>query len=127
MSQCYDVWLGKDPVGKVYVDSQGLYFRFRCRCRIVGNVICRLVASRGGEEVHLGIPVPSGGEFALDTRLPAKRFPPGEFRFCLRPKHSELQGKFVPLSPQEPFAYITRLKNAYLEKRDGQVGLVITD
>lgn len=127
MTECYDIFLGSQRVGKAYVDRQGLYYRFRCRCRLASDVICRLSACRGGEEVHLGIPVPVSGEFVLDTRLPVKRFPEGEFRFLLHPKHQELRGRFVPLSPQEPFAYLAKLKSAHLEKREGQLGLVITE
>ena len=127
MAENYDIFLGRQKVGKVYVEQEGLYYRFRCRCNVNADVICRLTARRGGKEENLGIPVPSGDSFTLDTRLPVKRFPEGEFAFYLRPKHSGLAGTFVPVSPQEPFAYITRLKNAYLEKRDGKVGVVITD
>ena len=127
MAEGYDIFLGGHRVGKVYVEQEGLYYRFRCRCNISSDVICRLVASRGGREESLGIPVPAGGEYMLDTRLPVKRFPAGEFQFQLRPKHGQFSGKFVPLSPQEPFSYIARLKDAYLEKRDGKTGVVIKD
>ena len=79
------------------------------------------------EEIHLGIPVPAGDAFVLETRIPVKRLPEGEFRFVLLPRHRELEGKFIPLSPQEPFAYLSRLKDAYLEKRDGSIGIVIPE
>ena len=36
-------------------------------------------------------------------------------------------GTFVPISPEEPFAYISRLKDAYFERRYGQAGVVIPD
>ena len=32
-------------------------------------------------------------------------------------------GKFVPVYPEEPFAYMSRLKGAFLEIRNGQMGI----
>ena len=127
MTECYDVFLGNGAVGKAYVDSQGLYYRFRCRCQVAGGSICALAVRCGEEEIHLGILVPGGDAFVLETKVAAKRFPKGVFRFLLVPKHRRLEGKFVPISPQEPFAYLSRLKHAYLQKRDGRVGVVIPD
>ena len=127
MTECYDVFLGQQAVGKVYVDRQGLYCRFRCRCQVAGGTICALAVRCAEDEIHLGIPVPAGDAFTLETRVPAKRFPDGKFRFVLLPRHGEMKGKFVPLSPQEPFAYISRLKHGYLENREGRVGVVIPE
>lgn len=127
MTECYDVFLGHQTVGKVYADRQGLYYRFRCRCHVAGGTICALAVRCADAQIHLGIPVPAGDAFTLETRIAAKRFPEGEFRFVLLPRHGELKGKFIPLSPQEPFAYISKLKDAYLEKRDGSIGIVIPE
>jgi hypothetical protein len=41
------------------------------------------------------------------------------------PKHQKSEGKFIPIYPEEPFAYISRLQNAFLEIRNGQAGVVI--
>lgn len=125
MEGSYDVFLGDQAVGKMYVDRQGLYLRFRCRCALSGQVIYKAVAVCGDTSENLGVLVPMGDAFGLETRLPAKRFSAGEFRFLVLPRHQELRGKFIPISPQEPFAYITQLKNAYLQKRDGLIGVVI--
>ncbi len=127
MTECYDVFLGQQAVGKVYVDIQGLYYRFRCRCRLEGGAICALTARRGDAQVHLGIPVPAGDAFVLETRIPVKRFPQGTFHFSMLTRHREMEGRFVPLSPQEPFAYLSRLKDAYLESREDRIGVVIPD
>ena len=37
------------------------------------------------------------------------------------------EGKFVPIFPEEPFAYLERLEDAYLEKRNGYLGVVIQE
>jgi len=37
----------------------------------------------------------------------------------------ELNGKFVPICPEEPFLYIDRLKTAFLESEQGKIGIRI--
>ena len=116
---------GNQQAGKVQVTRQGLYYRFVCRCKLSGDVVCRLYISCGGHQENLGVVVPTGDGFGLDTRLPAKRLREGEPSFSLIPKHEMASGQFVPIVPEEPFAYLERLKNAYLETRGDQTGAVI--
>ena len=47
------------------------------------------------------------------------------FRFRVLPRHSAMQEKFICVYPEEPFAYLSRLKEAYLQERRGQLGIVI--
>lgn len=122
----YDIHLGKDVVGTATVEKQGLYYRFACRCKLSGSPICRVVVECGGHHENLGILAPQGGAFSLTTKLAAKRIGEGPFSFRVLPKHSG-GGSFVAIYPEEPFAYLARLKNAYLEVRRGQIGVVIPD
>ena len=127
MEGMYTVRFGHADVGKVQVQRQGLYYRFICRCRMTGDVVCRLVVVCGGRQENLGIVVPEGNGFGLDTTVPVKRLGEGEPEFSLVPRHEIALGTFVPISPEEPFAYISRLKDAYFERRYGQAGIVIRD
>ena len=43
------------------------------------------------------------------------------------PKHPEKTENWMPISPEEPFAYLSRLENAVLERRDGQTGIVFKE
>ena len=125
MEGIYPVLFGQAQVGKVQVQKQGLYYRFFCRCQMTGEVVCRLVVQCGGEMENLGVVVPVEEGFGLDTRIPCKRLGSGEPEFHLVPKHEISMGTFVPIYPEEPFAYIRNLKNAYFERRYGQEGVVI--
>lgn len=121
----YSVTFGKRQCGKVQVLKQGLYYRFICRCRIQGDILCRLRVSCGGCLEDLGILVPTDGGFGLDKRVPVKNFCAGVPEFRLYAHSEETQGKFVPIVPEEPFSYITKLKSSYLVRRDGQAGILI--
>ena len=68
-----------------------------------------------------------GERFGLSTKVPIKRLGQGTMRFQALPKHRKLEGEFIPVYPEEPFAYLTRLQNAFLAVRDGQVGVVIRE
>lgn len=129
LERSYSVYFGKESAGRVQVQRQGLYYRFVCRCRLTGDIICRLHVTCGSKGENLGIVVPMDGGFGLDTRIPVKRLGEGEMEFRLLPKHEAYEAKkeiFIPIYPEEPFAYIERLKEAYLVKRDGQTGLLLS-
>ena len=122
----YPVSFGGKTVGKVQALRQGLYYRFICRCQLTGNVICRLTVQCGDKEANLGVVVPMGEGFGLDTKLPAKRLGMGEPVFYLGPKHRQ-EGVFAPIYPEEPFGYIEGLKDAFLAIQNGRPGAMLRD
>lgn len=121
----YQILMGGKEVGTAKVIRQGLYYSFDCRCALSGEVICRVTVTCGEKTHSLGIPVPEGGAFVLRTRLPVKQLGEGQLRFQAQPNHRPVAGLFVPISPEEPFAYLSRLQDAFLEFREGVPGVVI--
>ena len=87
------------------------------------DTLCRVTVGRE----RLGILVPVGEEFGLDTKLPMKRFADIAPEFRLVPNKPVLEGKFIPIKPEEPFAYIERLKEGFLTYREGQLGMWIKE
>ena len=116
--------MGQRPVGTVTVAKEGLYYRFSCRCSLTGEVMHRLWLLCGGKELDLGLCVPMEAGFGTEKKLPVKQCG-GTPRFILRPRETELHGNFIPLSPEEPFRYIHRLQDAFLERRGEQLGIVL--
>ena len=127
MEETYQILMGGKEIGTAKVTRQGLYYCFDCRCDLSGEVICRLTVTCGEKIHNLGIPVPEGDTFALRTRLPVKQLGEGKLRFQAQPNHRSVEGQFVPISPEEPFAYLSRLQDAFLEFREGVPGVVILD
>lgn len=123
----YDVYFGRQAVGTLQVRRQGLYYRVRCRCSLPGDAVCRLIFRTGEREESLGVPVPEGGVYVLEKMVPIKRFGEERPEFFLTSGRETRRGIFVPLCPEEPFRYIERLKDAYLEERNGRTGVVIPD
>ena len=121
----YDVLLGGEPMGRVTVRKQGLYWQFDCQCNLSGEVMFDLIACVGQQREKLGLLTPEPGKYALRTKLPAKRLGEGTMSFLLQPRHSGMKDRFVPVRPDEPFAYIHRLEVAYLANCNGQVGIVL--
>ena len=117
--------MGGEPVGQARVVRQGLYYCFSCRCRVSGEVICRVSVSCGARTENLGVLVPMGSEFGLEKKLAVKKLGRGPLRFRAGPKHSEEMERFVPVRPEEPFAYISKLQNAFLEIRNEELGVVL--
>ena len=122
----YGITLGGQEIGKASLQRQGLYYAISCRCRLSGEVVYKVTVGCGEHTESLGILVPEGGAFVLNTRIPIKRLGEGELHFQAVPRHTELRGTFIPVSPESPFAYISRLENAFLEVRNGQPGISIS-
>ncbi len=125
MQETYPIFLEERTVGQAERISEGLYCRFRCRCRLPGGQIHRVFLEWDGGEVSLGVLAPSGGEFCLDTRIPAKRLGTGTPRFRVGPKQE--QGALVPLVPGRPFPDLYRLKNARFVQIDGKPGILFSE
>ena len=121
----YEVFAGEKAVGKVEAAREGLYVRFSCRCQPTDRDMIRLWMICGEKETDLGLCVPVGDVFGTEKRIPAKQCGDGNLQFCLRHKDDTLRGKFIPLSPEEPFQYIHRLETAFLERRGTRLGIVI--
>lgn len=116
----------KQGTGSVAVTREGLYYRFSCRCKLSGEVMHRLMVRTDAGQVDLGVCVPMDGCFGADKKVPCKKFG-SHPEFFLMPKHEGVKGRFVPVYPEEPFVYISKLKKAFLEVRYGQVGIVINE
>jgi hypothetical protein len=84
------------------------------------DVMHNLVVSCGDQQESLGVLIPFGQEFGLDTKLAIKRLGKGLLQFRIVPKRGKVE-EYVPLSPEEPFAYIKRLKECYLVRHNGGV------
>ena len=126
MGDCYEIIHGDRCVGTMEVKPQGLYVGFSCRCDIRVPGFARVKARWQDRELDLGVLIPAGQRFSLDTKVAAKKCGTGipEFRIDTG---EEKTGTFVPIYPEEPFAYIARLKDAFFERRYGQPGIVLRD
>lgn len=127
MEGTYELSLGTKKVGSVRIEKQGLYYRFSARCALSGDIVCRLVVSCGDKQENLGVFVPVDGQFGIEKKIPAKRLGEGTPEFRILPKHETVEGKFVPIYPEEPFAYMAKLEGAFLATQAGQVGIVIRE
>ena len=127
MEHIFQIRMGDKSVGTADVQQEGLYYRIRCRCNISKAEPCRVLVRCGQQEESLGILVPMGEDFCLDTRIPMKKLGGGQLSFLVAPKRQMDEGIFVPLSPEEPFRYIARLKDAYLDRKNGKIGVIIKE
>ena len=127
MEGIYSLDFGGQTVGRVEVTKEGLYYRFRCSCRITGDVVCKAVVVWGNVRESLGILVPTGTEFTLDRRMPVRHFPEGVPKFSVMPSRPDGKEQFIPIRPEEPFDYIEKLKHAYLVRQNGILGIVIRE
>lgn len=125
MENCYEVFFGKELVGKVQLLREGLYYRVICRCEVSGKQIYRLFAQVGAQKLNLGVLIPDGNGLYLSKKIPVKRFNCEIPVFTISSGCLVHQEVFVPIRPEEPFLYIDRLKNSFLQTESGKIGIRI--
>lgn len=112
----YDVILNGNRVGYITIESIGLYYKFFCECTLPDNKIYRLFSGDKDTFVKLGICVPEGGKFVLNTRLPRKVFSEKPTIFWLMPNVD----KVIYIENGKHFDYLDKLDIARLKKSNGQ-------
>ena len=115
--ETYSILFGGETIGEAIVKKQGLFYRIHCLCRISGSVPFR-IAVRGDREVDLGLCVPMDHDFGLNTSIPISKVGNGKLEFWARPKHTVKKLDCVTVSPDEPFSYLAKLKDAYWVSRN---------
>ena len=123
----YDILLGSKIVGKADITVSGLYYQFQCWCELSGDTMYHIRVVCGVKATSLGICVPMSGGFGINTRVPIKRIGEGSLSFYVVPRHMQVDGKFTPIKPDEPFEYLEKLKHARLEIRNGEYGVLIDE
>lgn len=126
MENSYDIYMGSEIVGSASFIKEGLYWKIHCRCRLSGDVAHRVLV-KAGEEIDLGILAPEGEEFCLTKRIAMKRLADAEPEFRIKPRTPKTERSFHPITPDEPFSYIEKLKDSYLEERNGEVGITLAE
>lgn len=125
MEGFYEVTVGRDSVGKVQLIREGLYYRVICRCVIPGEQVYRLYAVMGNRRENLGVLIPERDGMLLNRKIPAKKLPSDALQFIVSSGAVHQDEIFIPISPEEPFLYIERLKNSFLDSEHGKIGIRI--
>jgi hypothetical protein len=121
----YSIFFNDQRIGEATVTKQGLFYIIQCLCSITGSVpLC--VTVKGEREVDLGICVPMGTQFGLKTRIPISKVGMTKLCFHARPKHTGKIREHITVSPDEPFRYLSKLKEAYLV-RQGEIAFKETE
>ena len=135
MVDSYDVTLHGNRVGKVQLSKQGLYYQLRCTCSAVDTDIYRLLGRCGQTQSRFGVLIPEGNRLTLETKIPVKKLNTDDLEFWLERTSAharELPEKksgfqYIPIYPDEPYTYLSKLKNSYFEIRNGKAGILIIE
>ena len=125
MEVFYPITLKGKQVGKMEVQKIGLYYRFSGRCSLAGDGIYRVAVTCGTRQERLGVLIPDEDTFRITTSVPVKRVGEGDMSFQILTDSPIPTGIFVPIVPEEPFAYLARLKDSFLEIQNGEPGIRI--
>lgn len=123
--KCYNVMLNGCVVGTAATETEGLYQRFRIRCKPPDMQMYRLIVLCGSQRMDLGVCVPEDNLFVMNKRVQSKLLGEGDLQFHLEIWRNDQYTTFVPIDPQKSFDYLDRLPDARFEKKDGVWGLIL--
>ena len=123
----YPIQFADTIVGTAAVTREGMFFLIRCQGSGSADVPRVVVARWGEEKRELGLCGKASDGWSLTARLNRKHVPPGRPVFSIAVKHVGALEKFIPIVANEPFAYISELKRAFLVMKAGQPGILLKD
>ena len=101
----------RQVIGTARITTEGLYYRFECRCQFPEPGIYRLYAFCNGKSVCLGVCVPVGSGFGISTKIPISKLGVGDITVTTE---AEAKHDVLSVDPNKPFACIERLDDAVL-------------
>ena len=125
MEGTYEICMSGKRLGTVRVQRVGLYVSFSCRCELSGEGMYEVMLRCGGRVICLGLLAPTDGRFGLEKRLSASSLGQEEPEFFLQSRYAPQTDRFVPIRPEEPFAFLALLADARMAVREGEVGLLL--
>ena len=109
-------------VGQVCLVKEGLYYLIHCQLNLTKPGTYRLWAQTGENSFDLGICVPYGGVFGLQTRIPVKKIDPQHLHFFLK---SGSKNQWVPVFEDQPFPCISYLEKGKLCMKEGKPHILL--
>ena len=122
--QEYPITCENKSVGTAQVTVEGLYYRIRCYCTQEARPPRRILMRSEAASVDLGICVPDGNRFSLNTRIAVKRLGKGDFSFHLSSPGNEKEIFYV-VDKNKPFPHLPSIKKARFAVQDGKAGLCV--
>lgn len=116
----YEITFQSRRIGTVLMERQGLYYRFSCKCVLPDEQIHSVWVLWGGGNRKLGVCIPKGDGFCLDTKVPIKYIPNSKLEFVM--DHND---DFYPIDAKEEFCHMDKLAGAHFAIQNGRPGLVI--
>jgi len=119
MYAVYDIFLNGEIIGKADLRKEGLYVHYICTCTFPTKGIFRITAETPNGAVNFGVCVPKGNCWESRGRIPANKLIGYELKLtatsCIEDKD-----KYIPISPEEPFALLEELENLQFTIKNGK-------
>lgn len=117
-------YLGEE-CGNARLETQGLYCRIICQCRIPTQVICKIKLIADGNVFALGTCIKEGNRYIIDTKLPLKYIQGKKLKFLMHADGD--QWDFYPIDENKAFPHLRSVHKARMAYRNGKVGIILTE
>lgn len=120
----YEITLEGKTVGKVTVETDGLYYLFSGFCRLPAEGFYELHVQCNGNRTGLGVCVPTIHGFTVRTKQTIKSIGRGDMEFFLTDRSTCEETHAVDIAEDRPFPHIDRLAEAHYSRKNGRRKIV---
>ena len=125
MEGTYEVFYDRNVVGEACLRKKGLYWCFECYCKPVSGHICRIEIRTKLGWKSLGIPVPEGSGWRLNTKISARQLECDSPQFRLVRLEEDPPGRFLPVIEDQPFPELSQVRKGRFSYCDGIPGILL--
>lgn len=127
MVKAYDMEWNGQINGVAHIERKGLYYHITCRCDLPSSEMYRVKVFGQNAEIDLGVCIPMGSHFGIETHLPVSRLGEGEMSFQIISQNKNVNNRYIPVETEKPFAYISLLRNGSLRYQNGVPCILIPE
>ena len=123
--KAYEIRCADKVVGNANVETEGLYYKIRCRCKLPPDKMHRVFLHAAENKIDIGICLPEDGYFVLDKRIPIKHVGHEPFAFYVADPLYRENTKIIPIFEDKPFDEIAHLADSKFAVIDGAPSILI--
>ena len=122
--QEYEVYCADRVIGSISLEPQGLYYKIFSYCERISEKFPKLYAVCGDHKTSIGVYKPQGNGFVMERLLSIKSWDLKGISFQIGSMDRQIKGETIPVFPDRPFPYISRIGNAQFCREDEQPGIL---
>ena len=124
MNKVYPVYIRDRQSGDIFLQKEGLYWRYTGKIHPDTPGIYRIYALTGQDKINLGVCQPTKNGWVTSGKLPLNRLHGENFRFLVNPEET-IQEQILTVKEDEPFEHLEELDQCKFSADNGKPAIIL--